>query len=242
MKVLFIGTGNAFASGGRDPMAILLEDEGYGLLLDCGPSTLPALKRLGRAPSAIDAVLVSHLHGDHFAGAPFLVLHEIYERPRKKPLRFLGPEGTAETLTAVTRLLYPGLPDPDFELELRDVQPGRAESLGPFRFEPFEVDHFSSGTALGYRVQRGERSLVYSGDTAWTPELQRQAVGADLLVCECSSYETSLPRHMSHRDLVDHQDRLDAGRILLVHPGEDVLAHADALAFELARDGMEVLL
>ena len=242
MKVRFVGTGNAFASGGRNHLAILLEGRSAGVLLDCGPTTLSAMKRLGLSPALVDTVVLSHLHGDHFAGVPFLVLHEIYEGGRQEPLRVLGPPGAERALRDLTALLYPGLSEPEFELSIRELRPGRAETVGALRVYPFEVDHFSRGVALGFRVELDGKTIVYSGDTGWNDDLVEQSKDADLFICECSTYESALERHVSHRELAASRERLGARRIVLVHPGDDVLSRESELLFELAHDGMEVSL
>lgn len=240
MRVLFLGTGNAFAAGGRNAMAILLRTDAFGVLLDCGPTTLVALKKHGLAPSCVDAVLLSHHHGDHFAGVPFLVLHEILVGSRTKPLDIIGPEGTKSKMTQAAELFFPGVEEAPFPLCYRDVRPGESVRTGALSAGAFEVDHYSNGVALGYRASLGDKSVVFSGDTAWTDELVRQSKDADLFICECSSFEKPLDRHMRHADLVQHRDEIEAQRTLLVHPGDDVLAREKELVFELAHDGMEV--
>ncbi len=242
MRVTFLGTGNAFASGGRNAMSILLRSDDFGVLLDCGPTTLVALKKLGLSPTDIDVILLSHHHGDHFGGIPFIVLHECYEGPRQKPLRIAGPEGTETTVAESVRLFFPGIEPSSFSLAYRDLAPGETFGQSGLHATPFEVDHYSNGTAFGYRVELGGRTVVFSGDTAWTDELVRQSSGADLFICECSSFDTPIGRHMSHSDLVDHRTRIEAKQTLLVHAGDDVLAHESELVFELAQDGMEVTL
>src|SRR3990172_4404174 len=117
MEVIFLGTGNAFASGGRNAMAILLRTEGCGVLLDCGPTTLVALKRASLSPSDVDLVLLSHHHGDHFAGVPFLLCHERYVGRREKPLGIYGPPGTADLVARTTGLLFPGIEPTPFLTE-----------------------------------------------------------------------------------------------------------------------------
>jgi len=211
-----------------------------GVLLDCGPTTLVALKKHGLSPADVDVILLSHLHGDHFAGIPFLVLHERYEGPREKPLNVLGPAGTKQTVTDVTRLCFPGISPLPFALEYRDLIPGERVALEDLVATPFEVDHFSHGTAFGWHLSLDGKTVVFSGDTAWTDVLARESADADLFICECSSFERPLERHMSHRDLEIHREELTARRTILVHAGEDVLAHESELSFELAHDGMEV--
>ena len=239
MRVTFLGTGNAFASGGRNAMAILLRGDDLGVLLDCGPTTLVALKKLGLSPADVDVILLSHHHGDHFGGVPFLALHECYQGSRKKALRVLGPEGTGTKVAELVSLFFPGI-EASFPLEYRDLASDEPFTLGALRAMPFEVDHYSRGIAFGYRVELSGKTVVFSGDTAWTEELARQSSDADLFVCECLSFDTPIDKHMSHRDLEDNRARLTAKRTLLVHAGDDVLAHEPELVFELAHDGMEV--
>ena len=239
MRVTFLGTGNAFASGARNAMAILLQGDDLGVLLDCGPTTLVALKKLGLSPADVDVILLSHHHGDHFGGVPFLALHECYQGSREKPLRVLGPEGTESKVAQAVSLFFPGI-EANFPLEYRDLGASEPFTLGTLRATPFEVDHYSRGTAFGYRVELSGKTVVFSGDTAWTDELARQSSDADLFVCECSSFDDPIDKHMSHRDLEDNRTRLTATRTLLVHAGDDVLAHEPELVFELAHDGMEV--
>lgn len=240
MEVLFLGTGNAFASGGRNAMAILVRTPGFGVLLDCGPTTLVALKKASLAPAEVDLVLLSHHHGDHFAGVPFLLCHERYHSRRDKPLTVAGPRGTVAILEEANRIFFRGMETFEFPLDVRDLEPEREQSVGPARVRPFLVDHVSRGEALGFRLEVAGRVVVFSGDTAWTEALVRETRGADLFVCECSSFEVPLDKHMTHRDLAAHRDRIGARRTLLVHPGEDVIARRSELAFELAEDGMRV--
>src|SRR5215212_4543910 len=95
VTVRFLGSGDAFGSGGRLQTCILLEADGGRVLLDCGASSLIALKRFGVDPGLIDAVLITHLHGDHFGGLPFLVLDAQFSR-RERPLVVAGPPGGEE--------------------------------------------------------------------------------------------------------------------------------------------------
>jgi ribonuclease BN (tRNA processing enzyme) len=242
MEVIFLGTGDAFASGGRNHMAILLRTSELGVLLDCGPTTLTALKQSSLTPDDVDVVLLSHHHGDHYGGLPFLILDGCYVGSRKKRLRVLGPAGTRSIVPKATTLFFAGLEPFPFELELQDLEPLQPIALPGLEVLAFPVDHYTRGTAFGYRVRAEGKTVVFSGDTAWTEILVEQTAGADLFICECSSFDRSLEKHMSHRDLERNGDRLGARRTILVHAGEDVLARTDELVFELAHDNMRVTL
>ena len=86
VRVTVLGSGDAFGSGGRLHSAYLVESTQRTFLLDCGPSVLQGMKRVARDPSKLDFVLLSHLHGDHFGGVPFLFMEYLYEQPRSRPL------------------------------------------------------------------------------------------------------------------------------------------------------------
>ena len=90
VRVSFLGTGDAFSAGGRHQAGYLVQGDGTSFLLDIGSSTLGSMKQHGIDPSSIDLVLISHLHGDHFSGLPFLFLQYIYEQRRQRPLRIAG--------------------------------------------------------------------------------------------------------------------------------------------------------
>jgi len=107
VKVRFLGSGDAFGSGGRFQTCIHLEGDGEQVLVDCGASSLIAMRRFGVDPSAIDAVILSHLHGDHFGGVPFLILDGQFTR-RTRPLVVAGPPGVQARVRDAMEVFFPG--------------------------------------------------------------------------------------------------------------------------------------
>ena len=108
LTVTFAGSGDAFGSGGRFQACIHLRPASAApVLLDCGATSLGALKGLGVDPGETAAVFVSHLHGDHFGGLPFLILDAQFSR-RTKPLAVVGPPGIARRLSDTMECLFPG--------------------------------------------------------------------------------------------------------------------------------------
>lgn len=244
MKITFLGTGDSFGSGGRHSISILARDQGFGILLDCGPGSLPMMKRVPCDPGSVDVVLISHHHGDHFAGVPFLLLEYQYQSPRRHRLAIAGPPGTADKIERLTRLLFPGLASEprSYELDFPELRAEETMAFGAAEVTPFPARHLPRGIAFGFRLSMGGKTIVYSGDTEWTDDLALQSEGADLLICECSTFSDPVEFHMSHRELVARRDRIKAKRVLLIHAGEDVLARSRDLMFELAEDGQEVRL
>ena len=119
--VRFLGSGDAFGSGGRFQTCILLVSEAARVLLDCGASSLIAMKRFGVEPDTIDAVLITHLHGDHFGGLPFMVLDAQFSR-RERPLTVAGPPGLEVRVRAAMEALFAGSSATRQRFDLRFVE------------------------------------------------------------------------------------------------------------------------
>jgi ribonuclease BN (tRNA processing enzyme) len=239
-----LGTADAFGSAGRHCAGYLVETEASHLLVDSGPSVLVALKAQERTTESIDAVVLSHLHGDHFGGVPFLLLEYTYENPRQRPLTIVGPPGTERRVFELYRALYAesashGVP---FDLRFVEIDEGRAYEIGDVRIEAFRVPHQENAISLGHRLRTADRTLVYSGDTAWTPDLLRHSSGADLFLCECSTFATSVPKHVRYLDIEANRKDFECDRLLLTHLGREIRAHCSEIQEELATDGMRVRL
>jgi len=242
VRLTVLGSGDAFGSGGRLHSAYLVEAPGVTFLLDCGPSVLQGLKRAGRTPAALDFLCVSHLHGDHFGGVPFLFLEYRYESPRTRPFTIYGPPETERRIHTLHAALYPrqcdeGLPFGTTYVELRDGTPVETRGV---RLLPFRVPHVPELVCFGYRIEVAGRTILYSGDSAWTEALVTHARGADLFVCECSTYETRLDVHVSYPEIAARARDLGCGRLLLSHLGSEPLRHLAALSLECAEDGMTI--
>src|SRR3954468_12928750 len=108
MRLTIVGCGDAFGSGGRANTCFWIETRGSTIALDFGATSLVALKRMQLDPNRLEAVILSHLHGDHFGALPFLLLDAQFDSRREKPLTILGPVGTADRLKAAMEVFFPG--------------------------------------------------------------------------------------------------------------------------------------
>jgi len=242
VKVRFLGSGDAFGSGGRFQTCIHVESGAGQLLLDCGASSLIAMRRFGVDPQAIDTVILSHLHGDHFGGVPFLVLDGQFKR-RTRPLLVAGPPGVEKRVREAMEVFFPGSTRIERKFETRFVELADrvAVEVGPVHVTGYEVSHASGAPPFALRITGEGKVVTYSGDTEWTESLVDAARGADLFIAEALSYDKRIRYHLDLATLLEHRSRLDCRRLILTHMGEDVLARLDGLAVEAAEDGKQLL-
>jgi ribonuclease BN (tRNA processing enzyme) len=230
MRLTIVGCGDAFGTGGRFNTCFKIDARQATILLDCGASSLVALKALHIDPNAIDAIVLSHLHGDHFGGLPFLLLDAQLVGRRARPLVIAGPPGTRARLDAALEVLFPRSTNTSwrFAWEVQEIVPSRPSELLGLAVETIEVEHPSGAPSTAVRLGDGERVLAYSGDTQWTDTLLSIGRGADLFIVECSEYVRDVAYHMNWRVLQARLADLGAKRVMITHLGPAMLAQAEA--------------
>jgi ribonuclease BN (tRNA processing enzyme) len=238
-----LGCGDAFGSGGRYHACFLLESPTGRVLVDAGASALIAMNRFRVDPSTIDAVVLSHLHGDHFGGLPFILLDALFVRPRPRPLLVVGPRGVAARVRKTMELMFPGSWGRNARcVRFAELVDRRRRRVAGIDVTPFTVIHMSGAPAFALRMAAGGCTVAYSGDTEWTDALLEAANGADLFLCEASSFDRAIPYHLTYASVKSNANAFGASRIVLTHLGPDVLARRSALSFECARDGQRFVI
>jgi ribonuclease BN (tRNA processing enzyme) len=243
VRVTVLGSGDAFGSGGRFHSAHLVEAPGATFLLDCGPTVLQSLKRSGNDPGRLDFALISHLHGDHFGGVPFLFMEYRYASPRTRPFTLVGPPGTEAGASRLFTALYQGIaatasPFP-VAYDVLSGGPG-AYTIQGVQVEATVVPHVEDLTCFAYRVTVAGKTILFSGDSGWTDDFLELARGVDLFLCECSSFDTPMPIHIAYTEIAAQAASLGCKRLVLTHLGQSVLDHAGEINLECAHDGMTI--
>ena len=239
-EVVFVGTSDAFGAGGRRQSAILLRTPGGSVLMDCGASTGSGLLDLEIDRQEIDAILVSHFHGDHFSGIPLLLLAALYEDERRRPLPIAGPPGIEARVRALATAMGHGLEDREwtFDVRFEELPIGRHTEIGPVRVRAFETRHQPDANPHGMLLQSGSLRVAYSGDTGWFDALPRTVAGSDLFICECTYASYDFEYHLNHDTLVARKPEFDCGRMVLTHLGAEMVDRRGRCDFETADDGL----
>ena len=242
MRVTIVGSGDAFGSGGRFNTCFHIESAKWTLLVDCGASSLVALKARGLDHGRVDGIILSHLHGDHFGGLPFLLLDAQFLNRRERPLLIAGPPGTRARLDALLEVFFPRSTANNwrFPWSVMEIEPGRPVDVLGHAVTTIEVVHHSGAPSTAVRLSDGHALFAYSGDTEWTEALLSVAAGAGLFIIECYGYAGRIAGHVSWEILKPRLPDLRAKRIMVTHMNPTVLAHLDeikAAGVEIAYDG-----
>jgi ribonuclease BN (tRNA processing enzyme) len=243
VTLTILGTGDAFASGGRAQAGYLLEASGKRILLEAGPGVLAELKRHGIEADSLDAIIISHLHGDHFCGLPFLFLEYMWERPRKHPVVIMGPKNLEKRTWILMRAMFSHFNLKKLRSKVKWVvlKPGETMKMAGLKVSAIRSPHTRPDISLSIKIAVNGKTFVFSGDTGWNDKLVDFSAGANLLLCECTYFESDHLRfHMNYPELKRNLDRFSVKRMILTHLGRETINHTREIEIEMGFDGMKL--
>jgi ribonuclease BN (tRNA processing enzyme) len=242
MRVQFLGCGDAFGSGGRFNTCFHVTAAGTAFLIDCGASSMIAMRKFGVDPNGIASIFVTHLHGDHFAGIPFFILDAQLVSRRQAPLTIAGPPGLPERLRITMEALFPGSSAiaQKFPLSVVELAPEERREIGRVTVTPYPVRHACGAPPYALRLESGGKVVAYTGDTEWTETLIPAAREADLFIAEAYFHDKKVRHHLDWRSLEPHLATIRPKRLILTHFSPDMLSRVGSLPVEAAEDGKVV--
>lgn len=252
VQLTVLGSGDAFNSAGRGNACYLLqEDSAAGAVcVDFGPTALMQLRTHSAAvPNDIDAIFLTHLHGDHFGGLHLFLVDADFPSRRTKPLVICGPRGTEETVSRWYELAFGAVPAArSYDIRYVEMEPGETREILGRKVTAFAARHMGDGdTPLALRLDMvGGVCIGISGDTVWTDSLLDAAQGTDIFICDCTGLAGENPQHLTWEVLRTRRSSLGTRLLLLSHLGSDVRQAVGMLDEEqgvlAADDGMRMLI
>ncbi len=227
MQLTVIGSSDAFGSGGRLQTCFHVAHSAGAFLIDCGATSLIGLARENINPNTISTIFITHLHGDHFSGLVWWLIHALHVGKRTAPLVVTGPAGIEERFATAAEALFPGstATPRSFALSFRTYVDRQPLTEGGVTVTPFEVSHPSGAPPYALRFDVDGRTITFSGDTEWVENLIDAAQGADLFITECSAFEAAARYHLNWRTIESQLPRFNARKVLLTHMGPEMLAN-----------------
>lgn len=224
MLITVLGKSPSWQDAGGACSAYLVQAGGYTLLLDCGTGSFAKL-RLVHDYLEVDAVLITHLHSDHFFDlVPFSYGLTLTSRARRaEPPRLCAPPGAREVFRAMLGAWgKPDLIETAFALE--EYEPAAGLELGPLRARMREVPHFTRTFAV--ELSDGRRRLTFGADCGPNEALVELAHGSDLMLIEAALSEPEDPSerrgHLTPREAGEHGRRAAAKRLVLTHFSDEL--------------------
>ncbi|MBI1743280.1 MBL fold metallo-hydrolase [Candidatus Acetothermia bacterium] len=242
-QIVLLGTGTPIADPDRSgpSVAIIVNDQPY--LVDFGPGMVRRAAAAHRAGvkgltmQKLTRAFVTHLHSDHTAGYPDLILTP-WVLGRNEPLQVYGPLGikkmTEHILTAYERDIYvrtsglePGNKE-GYKVHAHEIGPELIYQDERVKVIAFFVKHGSFEPAFGFRFETPGRTIIISGDTVPVPSLIEHVRGCDVLIHEVYSvkgFATRPPEwqkyhssfHTSSHELAEIAKQVKPGLLVLYH-------------------------
>jgi ribonuclease BN (tRNA processing enzyme) len=218
VRIRFIGVGEAFDEDLPNTSIWVRagdERDESSILLDCGFTAPASFWKSCRDADDLDAIWISHFHGDHFFGLPAL-LSRFWEMKRTKPLLVLGQRGIDQIVPQTLELAYSSIVDRfTYDIRFLTVEPEDIVEAAGVTWRSAVNAHPQRDLAV--RIEKGGKSLFYSGDGLSTDETLSLAHCADLVIHEAFRLDTDMPGHGNIRSCIEFARKANARALALVH-------------------------
>ena len=236
MRLTVLGKSPSWQDAGGACSGYLIEEDGTAVLVDCGNGVFAKLReRIDYVD--VDAVVISHLHADHFLDlVPYS--YALTYAPRQQPVPVDGWPGTDRPACPVLhappgaqklfRRVVGSWGNEDLiekAFELREYDPSKEIEIGPIRIAFQQVPHFTQTFAMRISSTNGSGRIVYGADSSPTEALAEFARDADLMLVEATlprPERTGMRGHLTPGEAGGHARGAGAKRLLLVHISDEL--------------------
>jgi ribonuclease BN (tRNA processing enzyme) len=232
IEIVFLGTGDAFNTDGLANQSLLITSASRRFLVDAGPTCLVQMTGLGLLPEELNFIFITHFHGDHTAGLPFLLLYLQKKRNTAGLPVIIGPTGIKKYCHRLCEAAYRGV-GLTKNLTFKEFKPRFKKAVcidNDFMIDIYPVTH--KPESIGYRFYLEDRIVAVSGDAAMDNRLLRLINNADAAIIECSTEKPIYSSHTSLEELARHLPEINAHRIIPVHTTKKIQKKIELLGDE----------
>jgi ribonuclease BN (tRNA processing enzyme) len=238
-RIRFIGSGDAFGSGGRLQSCFQISLDEKNILLECGSTSMVGLNRCGCNCNSIGVIITSNLHGDHFGGIPYILVYSHLNSKRTEQLVIAGPEGLNAKLKEVMEAAFSGSSSIKFRFNLKliEMSPGETYIVNGITIRTCPAVHLENDPHLVLRIGSGGKAIAYTGDTEWADEFLPLVKDADILISESYYFNKKVRFHLDYKTLESRLPVLNAGKVVIAHMSDEMLSHTGDIKCDYAEDG-----
>ncbi len=245
IKITAIGTGRFAFDDGRGNQSILIEYKDTGIMVDCGSTTPYLMKKTGIIYDRVDYIFLTHYHGDHTAGIPYINL-DLLVNPdipkRNKSLTIIGKYKVKETIETLAIAMGYNKNNP--LVSYHNLDEGDITLPSNIAVDYLSMKHREE--SIGFKFFMDDKTIGISGDTKWSDDYARLAEGCDLFITECSQVDADDETpHISFEEIINRIDELKCKQIKAIHLHKPVANAIDKLndpKFGYFNDGDVMLL
>jgi ribonuclease BN (tRNA processing enzyme) len=219
MKLTILGSGTVVPDGKRNSSGYFVEAGKLRVMMDCGAGTVHALARYGLDWEALTHLFISHFHADHIGelASLFFAFRHGLKTARTEPLTLIAPHGIERVIHHLKAAFGERIFTPKFPFHILPVAPGERLALADdCILTVAKTPHTEESLAV--RIQQGDCSISYTGDTDYSEPLGQFFQGTSLLVSECSfrEYREGVP-HLAIKEVGQLASLAQAERLLVTH-------------------------
>ena len=227
-RVTFLGTDSVVPGAGHDTASFLINGK---ILVDTGWYAAIKMKSYGFDPMALETLIFTHCHHDHYIGLPHLLFYHrmrLRERPDRPPLKIVGPASEIERVVALARgfLQEDRFPDVAADVTLFPLAPGDSYEETAFTLATCASLHPVPGLVYRFTDRETGADFAFTGDTAPAPAITAHVRGVSLLIHEASYGANPAPEdnrslHAGAPDAARVAREAGVNRLALIHGPEE---------------------
>ncbi len=216
-ECIVLGSGNSFNINGRGHTSFLIDGE---ILVDCGPTILYNIEKFKIDISNLQIILITHFHGDHFLGLPFVMLYFEYIVHRKQPITIIGPKGLKKNYKKLLNLSYPGI---EFSFQIPIIELKKNQTITTYvnnkhyTIKSYPITHKKE--SIGYRITNNNKTFAFTGDTILNEQVYHLLEDVNIGILELSLQDNPENKisHVSLSEVLQNRDKIKAKKLYFNH-------------------------